>query len=155
MSFYFFNAMVYQSQSCLCPLKTFPRFLFSNFSFCCRLFNSLLIFAFDVYTPTSHLSESNKTFFFSNFPILFERTRIHFRMFANYYDAYVTPSYTIQSSLRSYHRQSQFFVIFFTLCELRSAHYIATTLLDCSHFVLFFFKRQSPFCFFGHSTVDV
>ena len=121
-----------------------------------RLFNSLLIFVFDVYTPTSHLSVSNKTFFFfQKFPILFERTRIHFRMFTNYYDAYVTPSYTIQSSLRPYHRQSQFFVIFFTLCELRSAQYIATTLLDCSHFVLFFFKRQSPFCFFGHSTVDV
>ena len=29
-----------------------------------RLFNSLLIFAFDVYTPTSHSSVSNKTFFF-------------------------------------------------------------------------------------------
>ena len=60
-----------------------------------RLFNSLLIFAFDVYPLRLIYQCLTRHFFFQNFPILFERTRIHFRMFTNYYDAYVTPSYTI------------------------------------------------------------
>ena len=84
-------------------------------------------------------------FFFQNFPILFEQTRIHFRMFTNYYDAYVTPSYTILSSLRPYHHQSQLFVIFFTLCELRSAHYKWLQLY-----------LMQPFCFvFLQATISI